>query len=107
MNVDMLIFVKRLNGKVIILGVQASDTIENIKIKIECKEEIPLNEQILLFRGVQLNDKDKLSDCSIVKESKLNLLRIKGEQTYFSSRVNLEIQFNCIKDIICGIYVSF
>jgi len=91
MNVNMLIFMKRLNGKIIILGVQASDMIENVKIKIEWKEEIPLNEQILLFRGVQLNDKHKLSDCSIVKESKLNLLRIKGEQTYFSSRVNLEI----------------
>ena len=84
----MPIFVKMLNGKIIILGVQASDTISNVKYKIVLKEAIPENQQILLFKGVFLKDQQKLSDYNILKESKLHLLRQRGEYNYnFSSFV--------------------
>ena len=81
----MQIIVKTSSGKTIELKVDPSDTVENLKAKIQDKEEIPPIQQRLIFNGKWLEDGRKLSEYDINTNSVIDC-KLKGEKIMINLR---------------------
>ncbi|XP_065854636.1 polyubiquitin-like [Euphorbia lathyris] len=110
-EVGMQIFVKTLTGK-ITLKVKSSDTIADVKVKIQDKKGIPTNIQRLIFAGQEFEDDFTLADYNIQKDSMLyHIPRPAGRITIFlvtfhGYRITLEVnQSDTVDDLQAKIEV--
>ncbi|GJZ96811.1 polyubiqutin 1 [Tanacetum coccineum] len=73
-GLTMQIFVKTLSGKTITLEVKPSDTISNVRAKIQDKDGTPPARTMIMWCGRALEDKYTLYESRIHKESTLHLV---------------------------------
>ncbi|KAL4495514.1 hypothetical protein ABPG72_020255 [Tetrahymena utriculariae] len=101
---NMQIYAKMLNGETITIDVDASLTVEDVKIRIMNKKGFSIEEQRLIFAGKELDNRRTLSDYNIQKDSTLHLLLRYNQQDLFMKSVimlqgnNPQIQQEAIHD---------
>ena len=68
------IFIRTLTGKTLTIPVELGDTIASLKEKVFSIENIPVEEQRLIFGGKQLDDNQTLESYNIQKDSTIHLV---------------------------------
>lgn len=80
-NNPVQIFVRTVTGMTFAMDVNLSDSISDVKAKIQKLKGIPSNQQKLLTRGELLSDSSKLRDHNIETESTFYLTLMPAEDT--------------------------
>ena len=79
MHDGIKIYVKILTGRIITLDVVLTDTVDNVNAKIQDKEDIPPEQQQLIFSETQLEGHHALLTYNIQNGSVLHLQLCGGE----------------------------
>lgn len=78
-NPVMRISVKTLTGKTIRCNVDPDEHVEYLKLRIKDQEGMPIDQQRIMFSGIQLEDDKILSNYKILNGSILHIvLRLRG-----------------------------
>ena len=76
---SMQIFVKTLTGRTVAIVVEEDDTILSVKTKLQEKDNVPVDEQRLIYGGHQLEDKRTLKFYNVGRDATIHLvLRLPG-----------------------------
>ena len=70
----MQIFVKTLQGATLTFNVEGSDTVADLKAKIQDKQGIKPSDQRLIYSGKTLHDECALQDYGIQKDYTIHLV---------------------------------
>lgn len=72
-------FIRGLQGEIISMEAEPSESIESVKLKLQEKWNIPIDQQRFIFHGKQLEDHRTISDYRIQNLSRLQLvLKLRG-----------------------------
>ena len=81
-----------LDGKIITLEAENTDTIASIKAKVQDKEGIPPDQQLFVFAGKQLqNEQSTLSDYNIQREATIEMVILPGGNDYTLRHANFRL----------------
>ena len=98
----MQLFVRLPSGQNISIDVEPSDTIENVKTKVQDTQGIPPQEQILTFAGRILEDGFTLSDYNIQKEALVHLTYVVRESPPIA-KDPVVVRAKCIADLLIAL----
>jgi ubiquitin C len=100
---SFLVFVETYSGERIPLVEKTSETIQDVKLHIEEKLDIPTDKQKLFFSGRQLKDECTLFHYSIQKGSKINTLYVlelkSGEMAIIIKIQSVKITLSVILEV--------